>query len=172
MIKFMSKKDLLSLVPFQAVSPEDPDYIWPDAYSGDVEHLIGLLRQIPEYQIDKNHNHCGVRVKILPALRYIKDCMDTGIGIKVMLWKSDRAIQTWISSKPTHGKGRKPFVVAGEAVGEQGGFFDFTNVGPMELGANAFNTDKTAKTLFTADRRKWTLEKGEESTRLKSSLKF
>lgn len=173
MIKFMTKKGLLSLVPFQAVSPDDQEYIWPDAYTGDIEQLIVLLRQFPEYQIDKNHTHCGIRVKVLPALRYIKDCMDTGLGIKTMLWRSDRASQTWISSKLISGNGKKPFMVAGEAVGDKGNFFDFTKADSRtELGGNSFNTDKLAKALFTADKRKWTLEKGEESIRLKSTLKF
>jgi hypothetical protein len=173
MIKFMTKKGLLSLVPFQAVSPEDPEYLWPEAYTGDIEHLIVLLRQIPEYQIDKNHSHCGVRVKILPALRYIKDCFDTGIGIKLAVWRTDMAAQTWIPSKLSNGKGRKPFIVGGEVVGENATSFDFTKAGSiMELGSSSFSSDKSAKALFTAEKRKWTLEKGEESIRLRSTLKF
>jgi hypothetical protein len=54
MIKFLTKKNLLSLVPFQ----ENPDYIWPEAYNGDVDYLISILRQCPSYQIDHNHAHC------------------------------------------------------------------------------------------------------------------
>jgi hypothetical protein len=59
MVKFLTKKGLLSLVPFQSVSPEDSDYIWPEAYSGDVDYLINMLRQCPSYQIDHNHGRCG-----------------------------------------------------------------------------------------------------------------
>jgi hypothetical protein len=56
MVKFLTKKGLLSLVPFQSGSTEDLEYIWPEAYNGDVDYLIGLLRQCPSYQIDHNHN--------------------------------------------------------------------------------------------------------------------
>jgi hypothetical protein len=54
MIKFLTKKKLLSLVPFQ----EDPDYILPETYNGDLDYLITILRQCPSYQIDHNHAHC------------------------------------------------------------------------------------------------------------------
>jgi hypothetical protein len=173
MIKFLTKKSLLSLIPFQCVPLEDPDYIWPDAYMGDIENLIGLLRQCPSYQIDKNHSHCGLRSKILPALEYIRDCVDTGISIKVTRWKSDRSSQTWIMPKTSNANGnrRKPFTVGGEAVGEESArSFDFTKArSEMEFGANTFNVDKSAKKLFASEKWVWTVEREEESTRLPKS---
>lgn len=84
MIKFLTKKQLLHLVPLQAVSPEDDEYIWPEAYMGDVDALIGILRQCPSYQIDKNHTHCGLRSKILPCLDYVKSCVDSGLGVRLV----------------------------------------------------------------------------------------
>lgn len=107
MIKFLAKKELLFLVPFQSVSPEDPDYIWPQAYTSDIDHLIGLLRQCPPYQIDHNHSHCGLRVRILPALDYIKDCIEAGIGINPLRWKADRATQTWTIDRSSKEKARR-----------------------------------------------------------------
>ena len=179
MIKFLTKKGLLSLIPFQAVSPDDPNYIWPDAYMGDIENLIGLLRQCPSYQIDKNHSHCGLRSKILPALEYIRDCIDAGIGIKVARWKMDRSSQTWIIPKSSNANGnrRKPFTVGDHAVGEESArSFEFTTArSEMEFGANMFNADKSAKKLFTAERWTWTFEKEQESTSLPKtspSLRF
>jgi hypothetical protein len=178
MIKFLTKKDLLSLIPFQAASPEDHDSLWPEAYTGDIENIIGLLRQCPSYQIDKNHSHCGLRTRMLPSLEYIRDCMDTGIGIKVMRWKTDRASQTWIPSKPTtNGNGRRPFTVGGEAVGEDSArTFDFTKSrSDIEFGASSLNVDKSAKSMFTADRWNWTAEKdgeGSRPLRTSPSLKF
>jgi hypothetical protein len=164
MIKFLTKKGLLSLIPFQATSPEDSDYIWPEPYAGDIENLIGLLRQCPSYQIDKNHGHCGLRSKILPPLDYIRDCIDTGVGIKVMRWRSDRAAHTWIAPEPTTGKGRKPFIVGGE---DNMKTFDFTkSKSAMEMGANSFNVDQSAKSMFTAEKWIWTPEKEEENPRL------
>lgn len=161
MIKFLTRKSLLFLVPFQAVSPEDPEYVWPEPYTGDIEHLIGLLRQCPSYQLDKNHSHCGLRAKILPGLEYIRDCIDTGIGIKVMRWRSDRAAHSWIASKPANGKVRKPFMVGEE---EDVAGFDFTKSrSGMELGPNSFNADKSAKSLFTAKNWMWTSSKEENA---------
>lgn len=171
MIKFLSRKGLLSLVPFQAVSPEDPEYVWPEPYMGDIEHLIGLLRQCPSYQLDKNHSHCGLRAKILPGLEYIRDCIDTGIGIKVMLWRADRAAHTWIPSKPINGRGIKPFVIGEEVDGET---FNFTKSrSGMELGAHSFNADRSAKSMFTAKKWTWTSSKEEDIIRSsRPSLKF
>jgi hypothetical protein len=163
MVKFLTRKELLSLIPFQAVPPDDPEYVWPDPYTGDIEHLIGLLRQCPSYQLDKNHSHCGLRSRILPALEYIRDCIDTGIGIKVMRWRADRPSQTWLTAKPTTGRGRKPFAVGDE---ENIKTFDFTKSrSGMELGPNSFNADKSAQSLFTAKKWIWTQELVEENTR-------
>jgi len=160
MIKFLTKKGLLSLVPFQAVSPEDPDYIWPEAYSGDIEYLIGVLRQCPSYQIDHNHGHCGLRTKLLPALDYIKSCIDTGLGIKLNRSKIGPTFDSWIPSAPVSSK--KSFWVSGKD-GEDvdiGGYkpkqFDF---GPSRskamLGGASGNVERTPKGLFTAEKWNW-----------------
>ena len=184
MIKFLTKKNLLSLIPFQAASPYDSDYIWPEAYTGDIENIIGLLRQCPSYQIDKNHGHCGLRSRILPSLEYIKDCLDTGIGINVLRWKMDRGSQTWfVDKRKDDGSGnrtpaRRPFIVGSEPVGEEkeGRYFDFTmHRGVMEFGGNSMNVDKSAKTMFTAERWSWTAETQDDGMRLPKtspSLKF
>ena len=101
MIKFLTKKGLLSLVSFQATSPYDPDYVWPEAYQGDIELLIGILRQCPTYQIDSNHGHCGLRTKLLPALDFIRTCIDTGLGIRLSRSKTGGPVfESWIPAKP------------------------------------------------------------------------
>jgi hypothetical protein len=173
MIKFLTKKDLLSLIPFQTASPYDPDYIWPEAYSGDIENIIGLLRQCPSYQIDKNHGHCGLRSRILPMLEYVKDLMDGGVGIRVLRWKTDWGGQTWVMDERRNerkeGSERRPFVVGGEAVGgnDKSRSFDFMkDRGIMEFGGNSMKVDKAAKTLFTAEKWRWTAEKEDDGMRL------
>lgn len=171
MTKFLTRKGLLSLIPFQAVSPEDPEYQWPEPYTGDIEQLIGLLRQCPSYQLDKNHSHCGLRSKILPGLEYIRDCIDTGIGIKAMRWKQDRPAHTWIPSKLNTGRGRKPFTVGDE---EDVQAFNFMKARTgMELGAHSFNADNSAKSMFTAKKWIWTPDQDEQATwSSRPSLKF
>ena len=172
MIKFLTKKDLLSLVPFQAVSPEDRDYIWPDAYSGDIENLIGLLRQCPSYQINQYHSHCGLRTKLLPALDYIKSCIETGVGIKFGRSKSDWVNDSWSTSSSTASK--KSFWVGesdSEAIDVAGGksnTFDFASVKSRATwGIN--DSDKSAKALFTAEKWSWIREQESENRMLKST---
>ncbi|KAH8599596.1 hypothetical protein B0O99DRAFT_724209, partial [Bisporella sp. PMI_857] len=69
MVKFLTRKALLSLVPFQAVSPDDLDHFEPRTYDGSIDELIGTLRAWPEHQVDQNHKHCGPRVTIMPILK-------------------------------------------------------------------------------------------------------
>ena len=186
MIKFLTKKNLLSLIPFQAASPYDPEYIWPEAYTGDIENIIATLRQCPSYQIDKNHGHCGLRSRILPMLDYVGGMVEGGVGMRVMRWKTDRGGQSWASVKKVNMVGheaqsrneRRPFVVGGEAVGEddKGKTFDFMkDRGSMEFGGSSMNVDKAAKALFTAENWVWTTEREDDGMRLPKtspSLKF
>ncbi|TVY58316.1 hypothetical protein LCER1_G000514 [Lachnellula cervina] len=175
MIKFLTKKDLLSLVPFQAVSPEDHDYIWPDAYSGDIENLIGLLRQCPSYQINQYHSYCGLRTKLLPALDYIKNCIETGVGIKFGRSKTDWVNDSWSTSSSTASK-KKAFWVGGgngdevDVAGGKPNTFDFSSVKSRAAwGSNDLGADKSAKALFTAEKWSWIREQESENRMLKST---
>ncbi|KAK6610991.1 hydroxyproline-rich glycoprotein [Botrytis cinerea] len=177
MVKFLTRKNLLSLIPFQAVSPDDPEFIWPEAYTGDIEQLVALLRECPSYQIDKNHGHCGLRNKLLPALSYIKDCVDGGIGIKSQLWKTERSNQTWIPSPSTNTSNKKAFVVGGKAVGDDRPekLFDFKSLNREDLtsGGRSLGVDKAAKKLFLADKWDWIREvETEKRKRGCQSLRF
>ncbi|KAM0195477.1 hypothetical protein ACHAPC_000673 [Botrytis cinerea] len=178
MVKFLTRKNLLSLIPFQAVSPDDPEFIWPEAYTGDIEQLVALLRECPSYQIDKNHGHCGLRNKLLPALSYIKDCVDGGIGIKSQLWKTERSNQTWIPSPSTNTSNKKAFVVGGKAVGDDRPekLFDFKSLNREDLtsGGRSLGVDKAAKKLFLADKWDWIreVETEKEKERMSKSSFF
>lgn len=162
MIKFLTKKNLLSLVPFRAVSPEDPEYIWPDAYSGDVDFLITILRQCPSYQIDHNHGHCGLRTKLLPALDFIKSCMDSGLGIRLTSSKNGPVFDSWIPP-PTS---IQSFYVSNEqgedidVAGEKPKEFQFALVRPKVVWGtgNNSNVERSAKGLFTAEKWNWVTE--------------
>lgn len=81
-----------------------------------------------------------------------------------MRWRVDRAGQSWILPKQVNGnKGRKPFVVGEE---DDVDSFDFTKPRPgMEMGPNSFNADVSAKTLFTAKKWIWTINKEDEALR-------
>ncbi|KAF7904419.1 hypothetical protein EAF00_001753 [Botryotinia globosa] len=178
MVKFMTRRNLISLMPYQAVPPDDPEFIWPEAYTGDIELLIALLRECPSYQIDKNHGHCGLRNKLLPALSYIKDCIDGGIGIKTKFWKTERSSQTWIPSPSTNNSNKKAFVVGGKAVGDDRpeNFFDFKSLNSQDLtsGGRSLGVDKAAKKLFLADKWDWIreVETEKEKERMSKSSYF
>lgn len=164
MVKFLSKKGLLYLVPLQAVSPEDTEYIWPEAYTGDVDVLIGILRQCPSYQIDKNHKHCGLRNKLLPALEYIKACIDSGLGIRLSPLKSGEGTthDSWILDES---KDKKSFWVGSENVGQKKRTFELKKArgGERWEADGSVGEIKKAKALFTADSWDWLLEVGEEA---------
>ncbi|KAG9243295.1 hypothetical protein BJ878DRAFT_125725 [Calycina marina] len=164
-IKFLTRKGLLNLVPFQAVSSDDPTYVWPEAYSGDIETLIAELRAWPEYQIDGNHRHCGARVKMLPALKYVYDCIQKGAGMKITSWKNDRSEHSWMVPRSIPSNKSTPFVVGNEIVGEGYTVFDFTKAssGADTRNWERSNSDRVAKLLFTARRWIWSPEKEEES---------
>ncbi|KAH8812020.1 hypothetical protein F5884DRAFT_299568 [Xylogone sp. PMI_703] len=177
MIKFFTNKDILSLVPVSATNPEDPNYVWPDAYSGDIEGLIGIMRQCPGYQIDKNHSHCGLRTRILPALDYIQNCIDAGIGIQALKWKTDRPSQTWVREKVAKGNRKKAFVVGDKAVGLDKQVFEFKGRSARgnDLRFNSMGSDKLARELFTADSWNWSATGEEDPIRLPKtspSLRF
>ncbi|KAI9051427.1 hypothetical protein LZ554_004473 [Drepanopeziza brunnea f. sp. 'monogermtubi'] len=162
MIKFLTKKDLLSLVSFQAASPYDADYIWPEAYIGDIELLINILRQCPQYQIDSNHGHCGLRTKILPALDFIRTCIDTGLGIRLSRSKSGGPLfESWI---PPQEVKKKAVWVGSEneevdVAGEKPKVWNFGLQGRVNMGLGAGGeVDRSPRGLFTSEKWNWVTE--------------
>lgn len=71
----------------------------PEAYAGDIFALVESMRQIPEYQVDRNHTHCGLRTKILPILDLIMDALHH-IGICSECWSQSRPEHTWNGKRP------------------------------------------------------------------------
>lgn len=166
MVKFLTRKGLLSLISFQAVSPEDTEYIWPEAYPGDVETLIGLLRQCPAYQINEYHKHCGLRTKLLPPLEYIKSCIETGVGISLGRAKGDWMNDSWApsnhpsssSGKPrsSFGTEKKAFDIGNGNEDSEKDTFDFASVkSRTSFMGNNLGGGKAAKALFTRGKWNW-----------------
>lgn len=111
MIKFFMHKGLLSLTSPLAVFDD-----YPEAYKDDIEILITTLRQCPSYQIDKNHAHCGLRGRIIPALDYIQAMLTSNIGIDRHGWKTDRPSSSWETSQEA-GAG-EPFLFTRSIAGD------------------------------------------------------
>lgn len=76
----------------------------PTHYEGDIDKLIESLRQAPAYQIDRNHAHCGLRVRIIPLLDMIQNQLklDAGsldVGICLECWNRNRTGYAWSLAK-------------------------------------------------------------------------
>ena len=94
MVRFFSKLGTLRL--HSTIYDEtEPSY-----YTGDIDRLIESMRPCPSYQIDRNHSHCGLRVRLLPLLDLIQNLLNLesgslDIGICSDCWKNKRKIYAW-----------------------------------------------------------------------------
>jgi hypothetical protein len=76
----------------------------PALYTGDIDRLLESLRRVSSYQIDSNHAHCGLRVRILPLIDLIQNqlSLDAGvpdIGICTDCWNNQRPAYAWSLAK-------------------------------------------------------------------------
>ncbi|KAL8826485.1 MAG: hypothetical protein Q9191_003773 [Dirinaria sp. TL-2023a] len=55
--------------------------------------VIAALRACPEYQIDENHKHCGIRKRFVSALQSIAP--EEQAGICARCWSEDAAGESW-----------------------------------------------------------------------------
>lgn len=134
-MKFFMSKKLLSLTSPLAANFED----YSEEYGSDIETLITIMRQCPAYQIDQNHNHCGMRSRILPALDFITGMLTSNIGIDRKCWKTDRPTACW----EDNGAGQ-PFKFTKGIAGDQRLKVDGLIVG-----------NRHAKAFFTASSWDW-----------------
>ncbi|KAF2469774.1 uncharacterized protein BDR25DRAFT_263143 [Lindgomyces ingoldianus] len=98
MVRFFTKLGTLRLQG-TIYDPAEPDH-----YSGDINRLLESLRQCSSYQVDRNHSHCGLRVRLLPLLDLIQIhlSLDTGsldIGICGECWSRNRPSYAWSLAK-------------------------------------------------------------------------
>ncbi|KAF2247115.1 hypothetical protein BU26DRAFT_566113 [Trematosphaeria pertusa] len=98
MVRFFTK---LSTLRLQGTIYDNTE---PTYYSGDIDRLLESLRQCSSYQIDRNHSHCGLRVRLIPLLDLIQNqlSLDTGsldIGICAECWNYHRSLYAWSSAK-------------------------------------------------------------------------
>lgn len=98
MIRFFTKIDTLRMQGKIYDSTE------PTCYQGDIERLLATLRQTSSYQVDSNHAHCGLRVRLMPLLDLLQDhlSLSTGnsdIGICGECWNDHRSEYAWSLAK-------------------------------------------------------------------------
>ena len=92
MVRFFIRVGTLQLQGTM-IDSSDP----PTAYDGDLYVLLDTLRQVPEYQIDKFHSHCGIRTRMVPQLDMIQECLSY-VGVCFECWQETRQHTAWISS--------------------------------------------------------------------------
>ncbi|KAF1927086.1 uncharacterized protein M421DRAFT_101903 [Didymella exigua CBS 183.55] len=98
MIRFFTKIDTLRM------QGKIYDNTEPTYYQGDIERLLSTLRQISSYQVDSNHAHCGLRVRLMPLLDMLQEhlSLSTGnldIGICGDCWAQHRSKYAWSLAK-------------------------------------------------------------------------
>ncbi|KAI7932015.1 hypothetical protein M0657_001029 [Pyricularia oryzae] len=146
MVKFLAHKKLLFFVDFSSASLGTIE----DSATTDIGHIISLLSQVTSYQIDRNHTNCGLRIKILPIVEYIKSMLSSNvISIPRSAWKKNRAATSWMpSAEDAESK-------------EDGNVFRYTRsvAGDQRLRfEGAMASDRMARELFTAKSWDWTPE--------------
>lgn len=98
MIRFFTKIDTLRMQG-KIYDTTEPTY-----YQGDIERLLSTLRQTSSYQVDSNHAHCGLRVRLMPLLDMLQDhlSLSTGnsdTGICGDCWTQHRSEYAWSLAK-------------------------------------------------------------------------
>lgn len=102
--------------------------------------IIATLKACPEYQIDSNHKHCGIRNKFMEALRSIVP--EHQVGICGRCWGNDATKESWGDS-PECGewKYRFPF---------------HSQPSQSSNRPDGCSVHRNAKTMYTAKSRDWT----------------
>jgi hypothetical protein len=120
-----------------------------DPFEGDVDKAIRTLRQIPPYQIDVDHGHCGPRETLLAALDILQKYMP-GVAVCWACWDSRRLEVRWQGAK-------KPLVctpLSGNWTSTRGGWRAFPIA--VELGTErCAELHNRARDLFLAKEKSW-----------------
>ena len=98
MVRFFKKINSLELAGTLLPFPCDAEEELEGAYDGDVATIIDSMRQCPEYQIDKNHHHCGLRTRLMPLLDLIEYSL-TEVAVCLTCWTECRQEYAWSQVK-------------------------------------------------------------------------
>ncbi|KAL1302659.1 hypothetical protein AAFC00_003026 [Neodothiora populina] len=110
MVKFFRKINTLNLQGrLISTTPEgEPCETEQDFYyDADLFDLLDEFRKAPEYQIDKNHRHCGLRTRLLPLIDLVSLSLSSEVGLCLNCWQESRNEYAWSRVKRpliwTHG---------------------------------------------------------------------
>lgn len=159
MVKFLVARDLIFLGDFASSSASSS--LAHDYATVDVVSILATLKQVPSYQIDKNHTNCGLRTRILPILEYIQAMLSAGVvSVPRERWWKGREEVAWCDLEGTYDEGEG-----------KGGAEKKKRVFAWTRGMatdqrlryeGALAADRMAKALFMADEWDWTAEDKED----------
>ncbi|GAB7341810.1 hypothetical protein MBLNU457_g0137t1 [Dothideomycetes sp. NU457] len=98
MVRFLRKINSLELAGTLLPAASDGEEELQEAYDEDVATIIDSMRQCPEYQIDKNHHHCGLRTRLMPILDLIEYSL-TEVAVCLTCWTECRGDYAWSQVK-------------------------------------------------------------------------
>ncbi|KAL8687069.1 MAG: hypothetical protein Q9218_006655 [Villophora microphyllina] len=137
MVRFLTRKGMLSLQSTFVGTPEAAE-----PFTGDITELLKALKECPNYQIDANHRHCGLRARIIPRLDAIDPWFQ--VGICLSCWRNARSTESWIEDM---NQGRWQYGPA-------------QSIDPPSALPNSCKTAsdhiRFAKSMYTAAERNWT----------------
>ncbi|OQN96007.1 hypothetical protein B0A48_17998 [Cryoendolithus antarcticus] len=67
-------------------------------YAGDLALLFDKLKQVPEYQVNAHHSHCGIRTQYVPFLQLVEAALPHA-ALCGICWVEDRHNHSWLDSK-------------------------------------------------------------------------
>lgn len=67
----------------------------PEPYEGSLYVLLDTLKQIPEYQIDRYHTHCGIRTHFVPLVGLIETALPK-VGVCAECWQESGKECLWL----------------------------------------------------------------------------
>lgn len=142
MVKFLCSRDLLFLSDF---GPSSLDSL-PETATLDLPAVVDALKQCPEYQLDGNHNRCGLRSRMLPALEMLGGVLGSAEAVCVnpARWRSDRERESWTA--------RGGGITDGD---EEERVFYFNKLTKSELTLTESWSASKGRALFAADRWVW-----------------
>jgi hypothetical protein len=148
MIRFFTKIDTLRL------QGKIYDNTEPVYYLGDIDRLLSSLRQTTSYQVDSNHAHCGLRVRLMPLLDYLQGQLSldasADIGICAECWNKHRPEYAWsLAKRPVLWTSPRQLIVPrAQANG--------LRKGPQGTHNICMNRHVAVRDLFMAVERHWT----------------
>ncbi|KAG8624372.1 hypothetical protein KVT40_007439 [Elsinoe batatas] len=91
-VKFFSRSGTFSLVG--SLLPDEDATVW----GGDLLEILEKWKMCPEYQIDSNHHHCGIRTRLLPILERMERAIED-VGVCGDCWRDHRDEYAWSRAK-------------------------------------------------------------------------